>query len=279
MAGGSAFAAFGPKTHHAAPAAADQDVPPPPHAIALNRTSAEAARADRRRQAAHGKSEPAGRCSSHAARRHSRVAGRTCPASGHMPCPRSGSPPGSQSCSSRAAILTPSPKRSPSSATTSPILTPMPEDNTPLRGNFGLPCSSFLLDCHRAFDRIDDRAELNDSPIARQLDDMAMMLGKERINYLVTQSPDGSQGSGLVLFDQPRIAHDVGSQNSHQPPFDRNLVHGRPPGGPCRSSSVAAFDRFPFLKIPEFQILGTKMQQALDRKPRRALSGGIGGPE
>ena len=54
--------------------------------------------------------------------------------------------------------------------------------------DFSGPCGSFLLNCHRSICCVDDRSEFDDRSIARQLDDMAMVLRKKRVNYLATQS-------------------------------------------------------------------------------------------
>ena len=85
--------------------------------------------------------------------------------------PETQMPPGSASCSSRAAMLTPSPCRSVPSTITSPRLTPM---RTSMRWSSGRPCVPLrhaALDVDGAFDRVDDARELGEKPVAHQLED------------------------------------------------------------------------------------------------------------
>ena len=46
-----------------------------------------------------------------------------------------------------------------------------------------------LLHRHRAGDRVDHRGELDDRPVAHQLDDAALVLGQQRVDRLLAQAP------------------------------------------------------------------------------------------
>ena len=76
------------------------------------------------------------------------------------------------------------------------------------------------LQRHRAADRVDHRAELDDGPVAHQLDDAALVLGEQRVDRGLAQVLDRRQRAGLVLLDQPRVADNVGRQNGGEAPLD-----------------------------------------------------------
>ena len=56
------------------------------------------------------------------------------------------------------------------------------EHDPPVGRHLGLTLGHALLDRHRAGDGVDHRAELDDRPVAHQLDDAALVLGQERVD-------------------------------------------------------------------------------------------------
>ena len=149
--------------------------------------------------------------------------------------PETSTPPGSHSCSSRAATLTPSPSRSSPSTTTSPRLTPIRNTIRRSAGDLRLRLGDDLLDRDRAGHGIDHRGELDDGAVAHQLDDAALVLGQQRVDRGLAQRLDRGQRASLVGLDQARVADDVGGQDRHQPALGtgccRSGLHGRHLGG------------------------------------------------
>ena len=64
-----------------------------------------------------------------------------------------------------------------------------PEHDAPVGRRLGLPVGDHLLDRDRAGDGIDHRGELDDRPVAHQLDDAALVLGQQRVDRLLAQAP------------------------------------------------------------------------------------------
>jgi len=84
--------------------------------------------------------------------------------------------------SSRAAILTPSPRISSLSTTTSPRLNPNPEFDPPFLDKGGLARGSRPLHCDRTAYRVDDAGELDEYAVAGGLKDTAAVFGNCRID-------------------------------------------------------------------------------------------------
>ena len=63
------------------------------------------------------------------------------------------------------------------------------EHDAPVGGRLGLALGDRLLDRDGAGDRVDHRAELDDRPVAHQLDDAALVLGEQRVDRLLAQAP------------------------------------------------------------------------------------------
>ncbi len=101
-----------------------------------------------------------------------------------------------------------------------------PEHDPPLGRNPALPLGDILLDRHGAGDRVDHRAELDDRPVAHQLDDPAVALGEHRIDHRAPQFLDRRQRASFVRFDQARVADDVGRQDGREPPLRLGDRHG-----------------------------------------------------
>ncbi len=94
------------------------------------------------------------------------------------------------------------------------------EHDAPVGRRLGLAVGDRLLHRDRAGDGIDHRGELDDRPVAHQLDDPALVLGQQRVDRLLAQGLDRGQRAGLVLLDQARVADDVGGQDRRQPALD-----------------------------------------------------------
>ncbi len=104
-----------------------------------------------------------------------------------------------------------------------------PKDDPAIGRQLGLLRPEPLLDRHGAGHSIDDGAELDDGPIAHQLDDATVALAQERVDQLAAQTLDRGQRAGLVGLDQPRVADDVGGHDRDEPPL-LGCRHGRAPG-------------------------------------------------
>src|SRR5262249_12224723 len=103
-----------------------------------------------------------------------------------------------------------------------------PENDARLAWGGGLRGRSLGLGGNRAGDRIDDGMKFHDGPVAHELDDAAVILGYERIDYLSAQLPDCGQRGRLVPLDKAGIADDICGKNCREPSLDPNCSHGRP---------------------------------------------------
>ena len=93
------------------------------------------------------------------------------------------------------------------------------------------------LDRDRAFDRVDDAAELDQRAVAHHLDDAAVARRDGGIEGLAPDLPERGERAGLVGAHHAAIADDVGGKDGGEPARDRN----------CRlmrtSSATAAYRR------------------------------------
>ena len=131
--------------------------------------------------------------------------------------PEISTPPGSQIASSRAAILTPSPRMS------SPSIRHVAEvdadaiDDTLRLGNVGVALDHQRLDRDRAFDGGDDGGKLQQQPIARRLDDPAPKSRHDRPRRLAMLA-HRLRRARLVLAHQSGIADDVDGHDRGESP-------------------------------------------------------------
>ena len=130
-------------------------------------------------------------------------------------------PPGSASASSRAAMLTPSPKMSSSSTMMSPTLMPMRNSmrRPPARRRCARPCraaSRWRTAPHRR------RCELDQHPVAGGLDDAAVVLRDRRIEEFTSVGVQPRQRAFLVDAHQPAVADDVGREDGGKPSHVRS---------------------------------------------------------
>ena len=93
-------------------------------------------------------------------------------------------PPGSASASSRAAILTPSPKMSPLLDDDVAEIDADAELDAPLRRHAGIALRHRALHLDRASHGIDDAGELDEQAVAGGLDDAAAVLGDLGVRQL-----------------------------------------------------------------------------------------------
>jgi hypothetical protein len=114
-----------------------------------------------------------------------------------------------------------------------------PEHDPPLGWDLCLPLGHAPLHGHGAGDRVDHRGELDQRPVAHQLDDPALVLGQQGIDHLPPQVLKRRQRGGLVLLDQARIADHVGGQDGGEPALGVGLGHG----GTLRRSQPAAYQQ------------------------------------
>src|SRR5208337_1471144 len=128
-------------------------------------------------------------------------------------------PPGSQTPSRRAAILTPSPMRSPSlSSTTSAD----PEFNTAILGDACVALDHRVLHFDGAAHRIDYTSKFDQRPIAGALEDTSIMHGDCRIDEIASQGPQPRQCAILVRSCEPTETDHVGGENRRELPFLRH---------------------------------------------------------
>ena len=88
-----------------------------------------------------------------------------------------------------------------------------------------LPLGHRLLDPGGRGDRVDDAGELDQHPIARGLDDAAVVFGDCRVDHLVAVRPLARQGARLVRLHEPGVPDHVGRQHGRQPTFASRCAH------------------------------------------------------
>ena len=125
--------------------------------------------------------------------------------------------------SSRAAMLTPSPKMSSPSMTMSPRLMPMRNSNGGSAAR--LRSRHRALDRDGALDRVDDAAELDQRAIAHHLDDAAVARRDGRVERLAPDLPQRGERAGLVGAHHAAVADDVGGEDRGKPSRDLLFRH------------------------------------------------------
>jgi hypothetical protein len=100
-----------------------------------------------------------------------------------------------------------------------------PEVDSSLRGLAVIASSHATLDRRGALDRIDHAAELDQQPVARQLENAAMMIGDDRLDQFFPMRTQPLKCAGLVATHQRAITGNIGNQNGGEPAF-----HARSPG-------------------------------------------------
>ena len=148
-------------------------------------------------------------------------------------------PPGSAIPSSRAAMLTPSPKISLSSMMMSPTWMPMRNSIriSAARPHSALPCRAGL---QRRSDRIDDARELDQHAVAGRLDDAAAMRGDGGIDEVLPDRLEPGQRAFLVDAHETAVAGDIRRQHRCQSPF-HPLARQRMPPKHGRSHRIKAY--------------------------------------
>ena len=128
-------------------------------------------------------------------------------------------PPGSASASSRAAMLTPSPKMSSPSMTMSPRLMPTRYTMRSASRQGGLGLGDGPLDAHGAVKRVDDAGELDQQPVAERFDHAPAILRRQRLDDRLPVLPVAGDRAGLVGFHVAGIADHVDGQDGSQPAY------------------------------------------------------------
>ena len=87
------------------------------------------------------------------------------------------------------------------------------EHNATFHGHIDLLLGDGLLHGDRTGHRIDDGRELNDLPVAHELDNAAPEFGEEGINDLRAKRRETSKRRSFVGLNQPRVAHNIGGHD------------------------------------------------------------------
>jgi hypothetical protein len=105
-------------------------------------------------------------------------------------------------------------------------------------GATSIPFHRQHLQCDRALDGADHRAELDQHPVARRFHNPAAMLGDERVGggAMLTQC---RRGACLVEPHQARIARDISGKDRGETTFD-GLRHGFPQPGDHNRNATAS---------------------------------------
>ena len=82
----------------------------------------------------------------------------------------------------------------------------------PLLGQVAVAPGHGFLDRHRALDGVDHAGELDQRPVAHQLDDAAPVLGDLGRENLLAQRLERAQGAGFVSAHQAAVTDHVGGQ-------------------------------------------------------------------
>ncbi len=80
-------------------------------------------------------------------------------------------------------------------------------------GNIGVPIRHRSLNVGRALDRIDDAGELDQHPIAHELDDAPMMLRDLGIDDFFSVGLELGKRSRFIGAHQPAVADDIGAED------------------------------------------------------------------
>ena len=75
-----------------------------------------------------------------------------------------------------------------------------------------------LLDVDRAGDGVDHAGELDQHPVAHELEQAPAMLRQRRLDHVSAQHCEPGQRASLVTLDEPREAGDIGRHDGGQPP-------------------------------------------------------------
>ena len=157
-------------------------------------------------------------------------------------------PPGSAMLSSRAAMLTPSPKMSWGSTITSPIL--MPTRNAMRLSSTSPIVSSLMraLELHSSSDRFDRAWKLCQEPIAGVFHDAAAVFRDCGLDSVRQERCQFGMRRLFVVMHKSRIASHVGGQYRRQPALDPDwpLLHHGPQSnqGYCTTDQTAAPNTF-----------------------------------
>src|SRR5882724_4758503 len=128
-------------------------------------------------------------------------------------------PPGSAIPSSRAAMLTPSPKISRASTITADIYAHT-EDKAFVFFISGREVSNSILKTGGCSNRFDGARELGQKPIARVFDNTASVFRNGRLDSIRQEGSQTCVRSLFVVVHEPRIAGHVGGHYRRQPASD-----------------------------------------------------------
>ncbi|MFO1059349.1 MAG: hypothetical protein U1E53_20575 [Dongiaceae bacterium] len=115
---------------------------------------------------------------------------------------------------------------------------PDPQDDAAVDGPIGVGACHGPLQLARTGNGLDRARELDQRPVAQQLDDTAAMAAHQRLQDLPAAALEQGQRARLVGLHQPGVADDVGSHDRSEPAHHRGLSH-RPPA-PWQQCPAAA---------------------------------------
>ena len=93
-----------------------------------------------------------------------------------------------------------------------------PEFDAAVLRHAGIALDHAVLHLDGAADGVHHTAELDQSPIARALDDAAVVHGDGRIDEVAAQGPQPCQGAIFVRTGEPAVADHVSGQDRSQLP-------------------------------------------------------------
>ena len=85
--------------------------------------------------------------------------------------------------------------------------------------NVGVALGQSALQAHRAFDRIDDRAEFGQHAVAHQLEDAPVMARDLRLEQFLAPRRQPLMGALLVALHERRVADHIGGENGGELAF------------------------------------------------------------
>ena len=100
-----------------------------------------------------------------------------------------------------------------------------PKFHAPLRGDRLVALGEFALHPGGASQGIEDALEFHEHAVAGGLDDAPSVFGDTRIDNLAPHRPERRQRAFFVRADQPRVAGNIGGQDSRQPPLHPRFRH------------------------------------------------------
>lgn len=100
-----------------------------------------------------------------------------------------------------------------------------PQAQAAIGGRIRLLRRVSLLKRQSEVERSDHARELGEEPVARQLDEPALVSGEQRPDQIPAHGAPAPQRAGLVLLHQPGIAGDVRHEDDGEPALVTGWCH------------------------------------------------------